>query len=149
ELPEAELPHLVICGRRGWLSDDLFRRLDTSPLRGRVLHEFNDLDDSALAALMAQGAGALFPSLAEGFGLPPAEAAAAGLPVICNDLPIFREVLADIPVYASVSDLYAWKQAIIELARQARQDRNAGRNRGPDFTPPDWDGHFNVVLNVT
>ncbi len=148
-LPDEEMPHLVVCGRRGWLNGDVFQRLDNSPLRGRFVHEFNGLDDAGVRALMAHAAGSLFPSLAEGFGLPPAESAAAGLPVICNDLPVFRETLADIPIYVSVTDSYAWKKAIIDLARQARQDRNAVRDGAQEFTPPNWDSHFNVVLKVT
>lgn len=148
ELAPQQMPHLVICGRRGWLNEDLFQRLDASPLRGRFLHEFNGLDDAALGPLMAHAAGSLFPSLAEGFGLPPAEAAAARVPVICNDLPIFRETLGDIPIYASVTDSYAWKKSIIDLARQAQQNRNESRNRARDHRLPDWTEHFNVALKV-
>ncbi|MHA3701271.1 MSMEG_0565 family glycosyltransferase [Jatrophihabitans sp. YIM 134969] len=51
--------------------------------------------DDALPALVA-GAGAFaFPSLAEGFGLAAMEALAAGVPLVCRDLPVFRELFAD------------------------------------------------------
>lgn len=149
ELPKREMPHLVICGRRGWKNEEVFRRLDESPQRGCFLHEFNDLEDYKVEALLGHAAGTLFPSVAEGFGLPPLESAAKETPVICNDLPVFREFLRDIPIYVSVTDSYAWKKAIIDLARQSRQERGAEQIEAGEFLLPDWQSHFNVVLKVT
>lgn len=148
ELDPSEMPHLVICGRRGWMSEALFQRLDDSPLRGRFLHEFNDLSDAEVHALTTQCTASLFPSIAEGFGLPGAEAAAAGVTVLCSDLPVFREILGDIPIYAGVSDSYAWKTAIVDLTRQeqARGAEKPGKRKS--YTPPTWDAHFNTVLKV-
>ena len=148
ELSEQEMPHLVICGRRGWMGEALFRRLDESPLRGRFLHEFNDLDDAAVSALTAQCRASLFPSVAEGFGLPGAEAAAAGVTVLCSDLPVFREILGDIPIYAGVSDSYAWKTAIVDLTRQEQAKGNDKLGKRTQFKPPTWGAHFNTVLKV-
>ncbi|WP_127112966.1 glycosyltransferase family 4 protein [Shimia sediminis] len=148
EIPEADMPHLVICGRRGWMGEALFPRLDQSPLKGRFLHEFNDLADDALRALTAHCCASLFPSRAEGFGLPPAEAAAVGVPVLCSDLPVFREILGDIPIYVGVSDSYAWKTAIIDLTRQ-EQARGKGTPRTRmQYSPPTWEAHFNTVLKL-
>jgi glycosyltransferase involved in cell wall biosynthesis len=41
----------------------------------------------------------IFPSLSEGFGLPGIEAMAAGCPVVCSDIPVFKEVYEDAAVY--------------------------------------------------
>jgi len=41
----------------------------------------------------------VFPSLSEGFGLPGIEAMAAGCPVVCSDIPVFKEVYGDAAVY--------------------------------------------------
>lgn len=149
ELADDAMPVLVIAGSRGWANETLLQRLDRSPLKGRSILEISDLDDQAVAALIAGSAGLLFPSLAEGFGLPPIEAAALGVPVVCNELPVFREVLGNIPVYADSGNVYLWRQIITELAekRQAGHARN-GANF-PATGIPTWTGHFNLVLKVT
>lgn len=41
----------------------------------------------------------IFPSLYEGFGLPPLEAASTGCPIICSDIPVMREVYGNLPFY--------------------------------------------------
>jgi glycosyltransferase involved in cell wall biosynthesis len=94
-------------------------------------------------------AGALFPSLAEGYGLPPIEAAALGVPVICNDLPVYREILGDIPVYASVLDRYLWRTTINDLTKDQRAEQQTNLTRKPLITRPNWKNHFNLVLKVT
>ena len=150
QTPPQEMPHLVICGSRGWMNEELFFRIDRSPLKGEHLHEVAGLSDGAVAALTRGAVGALYPSLAEGFGLPMAEAAALGVPVICADLPIYHEVLGDIPVYASVKDSYLWQRRITALAAKGRQQaRQAEGDDENAFTPPDWTAHFNRVLKLT
>ncbi|WP_245729281.1 glycosyltransferase family 4 protein [Salinihabitans flavidus] len=142
-----DLPHLVICGRRGWCAPAFFERLDSNPLRGRVIHEFGGLSDGAVRGLLRNARGLLFPSLAEGFGLPPVEAAALGIPVICNDLPVLREILGDIPIYATVSDSYLWERKIRDLTEETRSRSGPCSRTG--FSAPRWEDHFKTVLSVT
>lgn len=149
ETEESRVPKLIICGNRGWRNETLFDRLDASPLMDRVILERPGLSDGAVAALLKGSAGMLFPSLAEGYGLPPLEAASLGVPVICNDLPIYHEVLGDIPIYAKVTDRYLWRRTISGLAERRNAGTAAGQPAGTAFDPPDWSGHFNVVLSMT
>ena len=72
------------------------------------------------------------------------EAAALGVPVIANDLPVFREVLGNIPIYAKVSDRYLWRKNIEALAEKV-----PSRAAHAHFQPPDWDAHFKTVLRLT
>ena len=140
---EPDAPGLVIAGSRGWRNADVFARRDGLAPNGPV-QEVSGLGDGALAALVRGAAGVLFPTHAEGFGLPATEAAAAGVPLIVNDLDIFREVLGDIPIYASVSDRYLWKNKIKELA-EADPDARAPQQ----YPLPTWDAHFKTVLRLT
>jgi glycosyltransferase involved in cell wall biosynthesis len=138
----ATVPRLFIIGRRGWAGPELLARLDALPGDGPV-RELGALSDAAVAALMPGAAGLLFPSLAEGYGLPPLEAAALAVPVLCNDLGIYRENLGDYPVYANVADRYLWHQAITELAGAGTE-----RRRQSAFRVPSWDDHFKPVLRL-
>ncbi|MEZ5911075.1 MAG: glycosyltransferase family 1 protein [Paracoccaceae bacterium] len=146
--PEGGLPVLYIIGRRGWRNEDLFRRLTASPLYGTVIRELNAMDDAGANALLRGARGALYPSLAEGFGLPAAEAALAGTPVICSDLPAFREILGDYPVYLPTDDRYRWRKSVQELCERERDAWPAGGRLRTPPSLPDWDGHFNVVLST-
>jgi glycosyltransferase involved in cell wall biosynthesis len=138
----ANAPELHICGARGWNNDAVFKRLDQLAGKASIV-ERTGLDDSSIAALLKGSQGLLFPSHAEGFGLPLVEAAALGVPILCNDLEVIREILGDIPVYAKVSDSYLWKDKVNELASADPQSRERGH-----FIPSNWSDHFKVVLNL-
>ncbi len=137
-----EAPALVIAGSRGWQNDAVFSRLDSLPPDGPVI-EAPNLGDGAVAALLTGAEALLFPSRAEGFGLPALESAALGTPVICSDLPVFRELLGDWPIYASPTDRYEWKKIVADKAIIKQRRIRAGT-----VTPPTWDTHFRVVLGA-
>jgi glycosyltransferase involved in cell wall biosynthesis len=143
-LAESRIPRLVLAGARGWANADVFRRLDSRPFVGRTVVEHAGLGDGAIAALMDRSEALLFPSLAEGFGLPPAEAAARGLPVIAAPLPALRETLGDYPTYLPTGDPLAWLRAILERTDAARPVPPVPR---PPHPVPTWAEHFNLVLN--
>jgi glycosyltransferase involved in cell wall biosynthesis len=77
----------------------------------------------------------------EGFGLPVAEALAAGLPVIARDIPVFREVAGDAATFVDSTDPTGWAVAIRGLLDEARTNpaawaarREAGRVRARRFS---------------
>ncbi|MEX0284675.1 MAG: glycosyltransferase [Paracoccaceae bacterium] len=142
----ADPPPLFICGARGWENAKLFQRLDALPENSQI-RELPGLSDAAIAALMANATALLFPSDAEGFGLPPVEAAALGTVVLCQKLRVYQEILGDIPVYASGTDRYQWRNIIERLIRD--QNQGAKAYTGQVFVPPSWENHFNIVLKVT
>ena len=137
------LPQLAIIGRRGWNNAAVFARLDARPV-GVV--ELGALDDAGRSAVLRYSRALLFPSLAEGYGLPAVEAASIGLPVLATPLPVFREILGEYPVYLSGTDVYSWARAIAALAAEP-QDKGAGRT-GQIRRLPTWADHFNSVLSL-
>ena len=135
-----DAPRLFICGSRGWNNDKVFAALDAKPANIVVRA---GLDDAELAALTKGARALLFPSFAEGFGLPPIEAAALGTPVVCSDIPVLRETLGNNAIYLNPTDVYQWENTIMGLAGA---DRSQGKT---DFTPPTWDAHFKIVFTMT
>ncbi len=80
----------------------------------------------------------VFPSFFEGFGLPPLEAMACGVPVIATDRTSVPEVLGDGPVYINPADLTSITQAmetLIENRDQRESLIQAGFNRVASFGP--------------
>ncbi|GKS57143.1 glycosyl transferase family 1 [Nitrospira sp.] len=73
--------HLVLAGRLGWNYHSLLEQIDDPALCGRV-HLVGYIDQEALPALYAGARLFVYPSLYEGFGFPPLEAMACGVPVI-------------------------------------------------------------------
>ncbi|MGV6849161.1 MAG: glycosyltransferase [Marinibacterium sp.] len=145
DLPPEKRPQLVVCGARGWADASLFSRLDALSKTGSI-RVMSDLPDAAVAALIAGARALLFPSEAEGYGLPPLEALALGtVPVLAN-LPVYRETLGNKAVYLMETDCYLWRDIVGRLMV------TSGRGHGDDatcgFVPPSWTNHFGVVFDV-
>ena len=84
--------NLVIVGKPGWLVDDLIERIRSHPENGAKLFWLDGASDECLDDLYGRATCLLAASEGEGFGLPLIEVARRGLPIICRDLPVFREV---------------------------------------------------------
>lgn len=110
------VPMLHIVGRRGWDIDDVVALLDAADDLAPYVVEESDLDDEAVRERLLGATALLFPSRAEGFGLPLVEAAALGVPVIASDLPVFHELVGDAITFLPADDRGAWKAAIVAAA---------------------------------
>ncbi|MFQ5621952.1 MAG: glycosyltransferase family 4 protein [Paracoccaceae bacterium] len=144
-LPPDRIPHLYIVGRRGWMNGDVFARLDAAARPGRRVHELGALPDNEVRHLLGGAGALLFPSLAEGFGLPVGEALQLGTPAICSDLPVLREVYGDYPLYVQPKDRASWVKSILMLANPKNMPHDSCRRRR--LAPlPAWDDHFAQVF---
>jgi hypothetical protein len=99
----------------------------------------------ALRAWLHHARALLFPSFAEGFGMPIVEALAAGLPVIASDLPVLRQVAGAVPEFLDPIDALGWIRMIEDYAEpdSPRRARQLERLRG--FHAPTWADHFGRV----
>ncbi|MBN1486828.1 MAG: glycosyltransferase family 4 protein, partial [Anaerolineae bacterium] len=112
-----EAPPLVLGGKRGWLSDDFFAALEQSPARDGVLLT-GYVADEDLPALYAAATAFIYPSLYEGFGLPPLEAMACGTPVVCSNASSLPEVVGTAALTCEPEN----EEAIREEIRRIIQD---------------------------
>ena len=137
-------PMLVIIGQRGWKAEAAVAMLDDQrELEGHVL-ELGRCDDEELAGWLLGAKALLMPSFVEGFGLPVIEALQLGTPVIASDLPVYREIVGDIPTYVDPLDQLAWERAIADYAGDcSERTRQVRAMRG--YRAPDWDTHFGRV----
>lgn len=143
---DADAPRLILVGRRGWENENVVDMLERSDaIRGLVV-EAGRVGDARLAGLVAGARAVLMPSFAEGFGLPVAEALAAGTPVIASDLPALRETGGGVPDYLDPLDGPGWRAAVRDYAAPASPRRAAQLERLASWTPPSWDDHFAGVL---
>lgn len=90
---------LCIIGKIGWKSESLIGDIHRHPELGKRLFMFNQLNDRGLEYAYARARALVFPSHAEGFGLPLVEAMQRSLPVMVSDIPVFREIGRDYMAY--------------------------------------------------
>jgi glycosyltransferase involved in cell wall biosynthesis len=139
------VPHLVIIGQVGWECEavlDLLERCEE--IRPHVLH-LQSCDDAELVTWLRHARALLFPSFAEGYGLPLVEALSLGVPAIVSEVPAFREIAATVPDYVSPIDGLGWRDAVIEYCGGDGARRAGQLARLRDFSVPTWQRHFSVV----
>lgn len=91
-----------IAGKTGWKVDDLMEKIRNHPELGKRLFLVEKPSDSEMAALYQGAAGLVFMSAGEGFGLPLVEAAHYGIPILCSDIPVFREIAGAFATYVKL-----------------------------------------------
>ncbi len=136
------LPALVILGQRGWECEQVIDLLERCPpLKGCVI-EVPRATDAELATWLRHARALLFPSFAEGFGMPLIESLTLGVPVIASDLPSFHEMAGDVPDYLDPLDGPAWLRAVLDYARPDSTARAAQLERLQEWRVHTWAAHF-------
>lgn len=147
-LPAEDVPLLNIVGRRGWKNKRVFNTLDTEAYVKRHIKEFSDLDDEGVVEVLKGSTALLFPSKVEGFGLPLIEAAYFGIPIICSENAIYREILGDYPLYLNKDSTYHWCERILERAGLKRESNADRQHRSQTVHIPTWAEHFDRIFRV-
>lgn len=137
-------PQLVVAGRVGWKEKELLRELESSPVRERI-HLIGFVSDEDLRALYSSCGAFVYPSLYEGFGLPPLEAMACGAPVIASRVP---SVTAKSARLVSAYDIRDLALAMVEMLTDddARQSfAEAGLKHAAKFS---WERTAKLTRDV-
>lgn len=95
----SSLPNLrfVIAGKKGWKLDEVFATVKELKLEERIIFT-GYADDTTKAALYSRASAFVFPSLAEGFGLPVLDAMQSGVPVVTSKTTSLKEVAGEAAV---------------------------------------------------
>ena len=137
---------LVLVGRPGWMTDVIQRRIRHHDEFDRRLFWFTDADDVLLDKLYANCTVLLAPSEGEGFGLPLVEAARRGLPILCRDLAVFREVAGEHATYFSGGDPLSLVNAVREWLAAYQRGETPSSLDMPWLT---WDQSSRELLGAT
>ena len=127
---------LVIAGMKGWLYASIEQEMAPLIRKGRV-RLLGYVSDEELPQIYAGATALLYTSVYEGFGLPPLEGMASGVPVITSNQSSIPEVVGDAAIMVDPHDVRALKEAVmlvIEDAEKAQQLRELGIERAKGFT---------------
>jgi glycosyltransferase involved in cell wall biosynthesis len=137
---------LVIIGKEDWKAPDLRELLSLPAISQRILLA-GAMTDEELTATYSQAKIFCFPSFAEGFGLPPLEAMAAGIPVVVSDTTSLPEVCGDAAVYIEPGSPESIARALNELLADTglySRKSTMGLARAGQYS---WEGTARALMN--
>ena len=105
---------LVLVGRKGWMIDEIIEKYNYN---GRI-HITGFVKDQHVSLIYKNAMCFVFPSLYEGFGLPPVEALSLGTPVISSNAASLPEVLRKQAFFFSSNDINALESLLVDLEKK-------------------------------
>ena len=109
--------HFVLVGNKKNIDDAI-----PKDLHDRV-HCIGVVPDTKLTSLLKSATALVYPSIYEGFGLPPFEAALVGCPIICSDIPVLREIWSQNEVlFANPYSSKEWVDAILSTMSKTSEN---------------------------
>jgi glycosyltransferase involved in cell wall biosynthesis len=127
---------LVLAGQAQWRESELYAKMRQSGLEQEVRFP-GYVEEADLPALYSGALAFVYPSLYEGFGLPPLEAMACGAPVICSNAASLPEVVGDAALLVAPTDTSALAVALAQVVNQpglAAELAAKGLRRAAQFT---------------
>ncbi len=110
---------LVLAGGKGWSNDNIFREIEGAEALKDSIVVTGYVANEDLAALYSGALAFVFPSLYEGFGLPPLEAMQCGTPVITSNTSSLPEVVGDAGILLNPRDEDGLCQSLLSLYEDA------------------------------
>lgn len=142
EAPDARL---LVAGFVGWRGDEVVERLRSHPRYGTHLLHFGDLSDAELLYAYRHARALVFPSRAEGYGLPIVEALAHRMRVFASDIPPHREVGQSHCVYFPPQEPAALAAQVVRFERDGVF---AAEEAEGDFSPPTWRRAIEQLMEI-
>lgn len=140
-------PQLVIVGRKLWLADDIFAEVRRQFWKDDVILT-GYVNDEDLPKLYRQATAFVYPSLFEGFGLPPVEAMACGTPVVTSNNSSLPEVTGEAALLIDPLSQDSIESALLEITRDQilrTRLKEKGIEQAKRFT---WQGAAEKTLQL-
>ncbi|MCB4755510.1 MAG: glycosyltransferase family 4 protein [Elusimicrobia bacterium] len=139
--------HLVLVGQKGWKNDNVLEEIQRSNLIHRI-HMPGYVEDELLPEMYSAADAFIFPSLYEGFGLPPLEAMACALPVVASNVSCLPEITGDAALLVNPQDPRDIANGILRIIREpALRQRliEKGLKQAANFT---WEKTAKQMLDI-
>ncbi|WP_434722318.1 glycosyltransferase family 4 protein [Mesorhizobium sp. RIZ17] len=139
---------LVFVGRSGWMVDGVLAKLHSHPDYGKSLVHLDNVDDATLSRLYRNSAFCVYPSLYEGYGLPPVEALAYEKALIASTGGAIAEVVGSSGLCLDPLDIEGWENAMREwiISPAARAPYEA---KAREFVARSWEQAGRETLEAT
>lgn len=144
---------LAFVGRTGWMVDELMRELRTDPLLKDSVVHLTGIGDDTLGAIYRDAAFCLYPSIYEGYGLPPVEALQRGKALIVSNGGSLPEVVGDFAVLLDPDDVAGWTDRMRAWMLGAPERMQLADRAGREYRAATWEESarlfFEAASNVT
>lgn len=139
--------NLVIAGKKGWYYEDLFKLVKDLELEGRVIFT-GYIEDEDKKYLYNGATAFVFPSLYEGFGLPPLEAMSCGIPVISSNTSSMPEVIGNAGILLSPEERDKWSESIKTLLKDQKLQKDLSEKSLQQAKKFSWEKTARETLEV-
>ncbi|TIV64933.1 MAG: glycosyltransferase family 4 protein [Mesorhizobium sp.] len=139
---------LVFVGRSGWMVDGVLEKLHSHPDYGQSLIHLDNVDDGTLSLLYQDSAFCVYPSLYEGYGLPPVEALAYGKALIASTGGAIPEVVGPFGLCLDPLDVEGWEKAMREWIASP-EVRTCYEAKAGEFVARSWELAGRETLEAT
>lgn len=140
-----KLPKMVVVGRRGWKTDDIFDIIGQDPDTSTLFEMLTDVSDEELSWLYSNCRFTIYPSFYEGWGLPIAESIAYGKPCISSNTSSMPEIAGELISYFSPMSSDECLKSIIKLLDD--NELKLATKRISKYKITSWDDTYQQIIS--
>ncbi len=140
---------LLLVGARGWLDDEIFDIIERLRQSGNHIQQPTQyVNDKHRPALYSGASLFVYPSMYEGFGIPPVEAMACGVPVISSDNSSLPEAVGTAAKMVSADSIDDLSQAIVEVLEDKKLQKLMIADGFKQVDKFSWDNEAKKLLKL-